>query len=227
MKILEVLADTDPKETEYTITQSFKDGVISDLIADESQKGDLVSAESVINNIRQQFPSLSHVSIIPSRSAERVRIYFVENGKGERIEVPLKLRKGLGEILVLHEIAHLLYTKDILTNKIIKHRAGPQAFTILRVLEDISIEKQLERDFPNAVEVFKSRAAHIIPIYKSHTPSKFAKSVDQMFLYLRGYSKQFDGDPYVLRYANQYLESTDAETKIDAVLNIIDRLGKM
>jgi hypothetical protein len=169
---------------------------------------------------------LKDVDIQVSPNASRVRIMFGKEGQGERIEVPPVLRRELGEVLVLHELAHMLYTKDILTDVIVQHQKAPQAFTILRVLEDISIEKRLEQEFPQAIEVFKKRAGHIIPAYKKHNPSAFSSAIDQLFLYLRGYSKSFSGDPYLLKYAQQYLDSDDKNTKVDAVLNIVDRATK-
>ena len=224
MLLHEIQSPIDPKEREDVIRGSFDDSVVSDLVAGEAHTGEVVDAREVIRNIQQKFPELKDVNLKINPDADRVRIYFSSDGRGGRIEVPPKLRTGLGEVLVLHEIAHLLYTKDILTNKIIKHRAGAQAFTILRVLEDVAIEKRLEEEYPNAVDIFKSRAQHIMPVYKESKPSKFASEIDQLFLYLRGYMKTYKGDPYVHRYAMQYLETDDAETKIDAVLNIVDRM---
>lgn len=224
MKLWEIASPIEPQEKEDVIRRSFDDTVVSDLLADVAQKEDLVDSKTVVESIRKKFPQLKDVELEISKDADRVRIYFSEDGKGEKIILPTQLKKGLGEVLVLHEIAHMLYTKDLLTNKILKHRAGPQAFTIMRVLEDIAIEKRLEAEYPEAVEVFKSRAQHIMPVYKQHTPTDFASDVDQLFLHLRGYSKAYKGDPYVLRYAQQYLENDDDETKIDAILNITSKL---
>lgn len=223
MKLFEIADQTD---REQVIRKSFDDRVVSDVLADVAQKGDIVDSNQVIANIRKQFPELKDVQLEVSKEADRVRIYFSPDGKGEKIILPPQLKDELGEILVLHEIAHMLYTKDILTDTIITHKAGPQAFTILRVLEDISIEKRLEKEYPQAVEVFKQRAKHIIPAYfkSDHVPSKFAKEVDDLFLYLRGYAGTYKGDPYLLRYAQQYLETDSKNVKIDAILNLVSRI---
>ena len=230
MKILQLLyendgrppkSDIDPNETESVIGNSFKDRVIPDLLADEGHTGDIVDSKLIIQKIRKDFPDLSHLRMDVVDSADRVRIYFGQDGDGERIELPPKLRTELGDSLVMHEIAHLLYTKDLLCNKIVKHKNAPQAFTILRVLEDIAIERRLERDFPKAVDVFKTRGKHIMPAYKKHIPSDFAKQVDGLFLYLRGYSGTFKGDPYAIKYANMYLNHDNPNTKIKAVLDLV------
>ena len=219
--LLKEIADSTEKEE--VVKRSFDDRVISDLLADDAKKGKQVPSKQVISQLRRKFPVLTSVEIKISKDADRVRIYFDEHGNGQKIIVPPTLKAGLGEVLVLHEIAHMLYTKDILTDKILKHRASAQAFTILRVLEDIAIEEKLEKEYPAAVEVFKSRVGHIIPLYKENTPSEFAHKVDQLFLKLRGYGKDHDVDPYVLRYAGEYLKSDDVQVKTNAIFHIVHR----
>lgn len=210
-------------DIEHTITTSFKDRVVSDLLADETHKGELVDANIIIDEIKSKFPNIAkQVEFIIDEKSERIRIYFNESGVGAHIKVPPKLKQGLGQVLVLHEISHMLYTKDLLCDAITKYRNGPQAFTVLRVLEDIAIEKKLEADHPDTVEVFKTRASHILPIYKQHTPTKFAKQVDELFLFLRGYGKQFNGSTTALSAAHTYLRSTDKKEKVNAVLKITD-----
>ena len=213
------------KEMEDVIQASFTDYVVSDLLVDIAQTGDIIDSRQVINNIQEKIPALIKVLFVITPTTDRVRIFFNSDGTGEKIEVPPMLRKGLGEVLVLHEVAHLFYTIDILNDKIVKHKFAPQAFTILRVLEDVAIEKKLEEEFSEAVDIFKTRSAHIMPAYKQHTRSKFAHEIDQLFLYLRGYtSQEYKGDKYILRHACEYIEKDDIDTKIDAVLNIVCRL---
>lgn len=224
--LAEVLKGVDPDEAERVIKTSFQDRVISDLLADETHRGDLVPAMEVLKELRQQFPHLAALQTVKIRpNVERVRIYFNEHGAASHIEIPSMLKKGLGGVLILHEIAHMLYTKDLLTNKIVQHRSAPQAFTLLRVLEDIAIERQLEKEHPDTVQVFQTRAQHIIPLYKTHTPSLFAKKVDDLFLFLRGYKKQYTGDPQALDLANKYLQSANPDEKIDAIVSLADLLS--
>ena len=222
--LVEIASNVDPRDAEKIITQSFKDNVVSDLLAANVKTGDTITGEEAIENVRKQFPQLKNVVLKVNPSADRIRIYFGKSGEGEHIDVPDVLKKGLGEVLILHEIAHMLYTKDLLSKEIVGHKYGAQAFTILRVLEDIAIEQALEEDHPAAVEVFKTRAQHIIPIYKKHVPSDFSKKIDEIFLHLRGYKKDFGGDPEALRLANVYLRGKEINTKINAVINLTNLL---
>ena len=213
----------DPAEKEDVIKRSFGNRIVPDLLADEAHKGELIPSAKVIEALRKKFPILRKMNIEISEDADRVRIYFDDEGNGKKVVVPPQMKQGLGEILVLHEIAHMLYTKDILTNKILKHRAAPEAFTILRVLEDIAIEEKLEKEHPESIEVFKKRGQHIMPIYKKHVPTEFANKVDQLFLKLRGYSSKEYDDPYALRYAREYLDTDDIEKKTNAIFHIVSR----
>lgn len=222
--ILEALPGVDPEKAETVIRQSFDDRVISDLLADETNRGDQ-NAQEIIDEITSKFPSIAKtVKFRVNPKANRVRIYFDSAGKGTHIDVPTKMKPGLGIVQVLHEIAHMLYTKDLLTNNIVQHGAAPQLFTVMRVLEDIAIEKRLEEEHPNAIDIFKGRAQHIIPLYKQNKPSPFAKQIDELFLHLRGYKKDFSGDPEILQLAQTYLNSDDLETKVDAVVSIGEKL---
>lgn len=225
MKLFEILNQIDPQETEDVIQQSFKDTVISDTLANKSLEGS-TKAEQIITRIKKQFPSIiKQARFIVNPSINRIRITFSSDGSGSDIQVPELLHPELGEILLLHELAHLLYTKDLLTNMILKYRDAPQAFTVLRVIEDVSIERKLEAEFPDAVEIFKKRAPHAISAYSSYTPSKFAGKMDQLFLFLRGYTnKRFSGSTTALSAAERYLSSNDPQEKIHSVLTITQEL---
>lgn len=227
MHLFEVLDGVNPQEMEDVIQRSFGDRVVSDLIADVSVNGD-VQSHQIIQQIKQQFPSITkNVVFDISQSHKRIRIEFDTDGRGCKISVPLILHQELGEILILHELAHMLYTKDLLTNKIIKFRNSSEAFTVLRVLEDVAIERKMERDFPHSIDIFKKRASHAINAITQHVPTAFASEVDQMFLTLRGYTnRKYKGSTEVLRYAEKYLSSNNDDDKIDAVLNITDILTK-
>lgn len=225
MKLFEIHNKLDPKETEDVIQNSFKDKVISDALANKSTQG-TTKASNVIKQIKQKFPEIvNQARFIVNPSIDRIRIIFSDNGKGTDIQVPELLHPELGEILILHELAHLLYTKDLLTNMIVKYRNAPQAFTILRVIEDVAIERKLEHNFPNSIEIFKKRAPHALSAYKEYTPSKFASRVDQLFLFLRGYtSKLYSGSTKALNAAEHYLSSDNPDDKIHAVLTITQEL---
>lgn len=225
MKLFEIFNQIDPQETEDVITKSFKDTVISDTLAKKSLEGS-TSATQIINKLKKQFPSIiKQAQFTVNPNIDRIRITFNKDGSGSNIQVPEVLHPELGEILLLHELAHLLYTKDLLTNMILKYRDAPQAFTVLRVIEDVSIERKLEANFPKSAAVFKKRAPHAISAYSSYTPSKFASKMDQLFLFLRGYTNRpYSGSTKALSAAERYLSSNDPQEKIHAVLTITQEL---
>ena len=225
MKLFEILSPPDPSDAEDVIRTSFQDNVVSDLVAKSSLEGD-ADAHQIIKDIKKQFPSIVNTArFTVSDTVDRIRIKFNQDGTGAEISVPSKLHPELGEILILHELAHLLYTKDLLCQKIVQYRNAPQAFTILRVLEDIAIERKLEAEFPKAVEIFKRRSPHARAAYDKNKPSKFSGALDQLFLFLRGYTtRPYLGGTAVLSAAETYLSSSDEDEKVDAVLTIAEQL---
>ena len=121
----------------------------------------------------------------------------------------------------------MLFTNDLLTSDILNHKYAAEAFTLMRTLEDVSIEQRLEAYYPKSKAIFEMRAQFILPIYKKHVPTKFANEVDQLFLFLRGYtSRPYTGSVYNILCANEYLYSKDKSEKIQAILMLTEHIMK-
>ena len=245
--IQEALQGVDPKKVQDIIGKSFKQTVVSDLLAKQSIKGkrtnlkwkdcptcpfgqvcsaatqgELVSTEKIIENLKQRVPALFKNNInLNVGPFKRVVITFDPEGGGSIINVPRYMNRYLGAIIILHEIAHKLYSIDILTNDILEHPNAVEIFTLARTIEDARIEKIMEQEYPETAQIFKERAQYIVPVYKSHTPTPFSKIVDDLFLYLRGYSKSFSGPPEFVTLAQQFIAAgNDRDKKVEAIIKL-------
>jgi len=154
-------------------------------------------------------------------------IKFTSRGEGGNIHIPAQLNKVLGPIIILHEIAHKLYSIDILTKEIVNNPLAAEIFTLARTIEDSRVEKLMEKEYPQTVNVFKERAKYIIPLYKSHSPTKFAKIVDDLFLTLRGYSNSFNHDKEYLKLGQQFINAgNNRDLKVETVIKLAELINK-
>ena len=153
--ILEALTGVEPEQEKDVIDRSFKQNVISDVLAgastqsssnfewgdcktcpfgnvcDKATKGDLIDTNIILNDLQKRIPSIDfkkYITVDPS--VNRVMIKFTSSGEGGDIHVPEKLNKILGPIIILHEIAHKLYSIDILTKEIVNHKLAAEIFTL-------------------------------------------------------------------------------------------------
>lgn len=244
---LEALAGVTPQQEQDVIERSFKQNVISDLLAsastkptnfewdncnscsfakicDKSTKGDVAPATQILKDLQHKVPEINFNKYIKPDDVDRVMISFDESGTGGIIRVPKMLNKILGPIIILHEIAHKLYSIDILTKQIVNHPLAAEIFTLARTIEDARVEKLMERDYPHTAAIYKQRAKYIVPLYKSHEPTKFSKIVDDLFLKLRGYQSSFDHDAALLSLGQQFV---DAGNDRDAKVKIVIALAEM
>ena len=251
--IQEALQGVDPKKVQDVIGKSFDQTVVSDLLAkqsikgkrvnlkwgdcptcpfgqvcDASTRGNLVDTNSIINDLKQKIPALFQNDIkLNVGPNKRVVITFDPAGGGSVINVPRFMNRNLGPVIILHEIAHKLYSIDILTNDILEHPYAVEIFTLARTIEDARIEKIMEQDYPEAAQVFKERAPFIVPIYKSHTPTPFSKIVDDLFLYLRGYAPSFSGPKEFVNLAQQFIAAgNDRDLKVKAIIALGEAIMK-
>ena len=247
---LEALPGVDPEQEKSVIGKSFERNVLSDLLAgasvkptnlkwsdcktcpfgnicDKATKGDLVDTETILNDLQKKIPSIDfkkYITVDPS--VNRVMIKFTEGGEGGNIHVPEELNKVLGPIIILHEIAHKLYSIDILTKEIVNHPLAVEIFTLARTIEDARVEALMEQEYPGTAQVFKERAQYIIPLYKSHTPSAFSKIVDDLFLNLRGYQKNFLHDKNYLQLGKQFIAAgNNRDAKVDIVVKLAELIN--
>jgi len=251
VNILEALAGVSPEQEKDVINKSFKQNVISDLLAgasvksssdfewgdcktcpfsnvcDKATKGDVIDSELILNDLQKQITSINFKKFITvDPSVNRVMIKFTEGGEGGNIHIPQKLNKVLGPIIILHEIAHKLYSIDILTPEIVNHPLAAEIFTLARTIEDARVEKLMEQEYPETAQIFKERASYIVPLYKSHTPSNFAKIVDDLFLYLRGYNKSFSHNKAFLSLGEQFIAAgNNREKKVQAVIKLAELIN--
>lgn len=251
--IQEALQGVDPKKVQDIIGKSFKQTVVSDLLAKQSVKGkrhklkwkdcptcpfgqvcaastegELVSTEKIIDNLKQRVPKLFENNInLNVGPFSRVVISFDPQGGGSTINVPRYMNRYLGAIIILHEIAHKLYSIDILTNDILEHPNAVEIFTLARTIEDARIEKIMEQEYPETAVIFKERAKYIIPVYKGHNPTPFSKIVDDLFLYLRGYSKSFSGPEESIDIAQQFIAAgNDRDKKVETIIKLGEVITK-
>ena len=239
----EALPGVDPEQEKKVITKSFQKEVLSDVLAkastqhldwddcdtcptktlcDKATQGDLVSSEKILEYLQKRIPQIKFNDyVVVDPEANRVVIKFNEQGEGSLIHIPEKLNKYLGPVIILHEIAHKLYTIDILTKELVDHPLASEIFTLARTIEDARIEKIMEQDYPETAHIFKERARFIIPLYKTHTPSKFAKIVDDLFLYLRGYNSNYKGNPEYLKLGEAFIRAgNDRDKKVIIIINL-------
>jgi hypothetical protein len=251
--IQEALAGVDPVKVQDIIGKSFSHTVVSDLLAKQSIKGKrsnfkwkecptcpskhvcdaaragvLEDTNKILEDLKQKVPTLFTTDIkINVGPFARVVITFDEQGGGSIINVPRFMNKELGAVIILHEIAHKLYSIDILTNDIIMHPYGVEIFTLARTIEDARVERLMEQEYPGTAQVFKSRAKYIVPIYKSHSPTPFAKVVDDLFLYLRGYVNAFSGPKELVALGQQFIEAgNDRDKKVSTVIALGEAIMK-
>jgi len=244
---LEALPGVSPEQEQDVIDRSFKKDVLSDVLArasmqsshklewgdcdtcpfsnvcDKATKGDVISSEIILKNLQKRVPDIpfmNYIKIDPKVS--RVVIKF-DHGIGSNIHIPPALNKLLGPIIILHEIAHKLYSIDILTKEIVDHPLASEIFTLARTIEDVRVENLMEEEFPETQKIFKERAQYIIPLYKSHTPGPFARIVDDLFLYLRGYAPSFSGNQEYVKIGQEFI---DAGNDRDQKVNTVIRLGE-
>lgn len=250
--VLEALPGVDPEQEKNIIGKSFERNVLSDLLAgasvrastnlewgdcktcpfknvcDKSTQGDLIDTNEILDLLSKRIPSIDfrdYITVDPS--VNRVMIKFTEGGEGGNIHVPEKLNKVLGPIIILHEIAHKLYTIDILTKEIVDHPLAVEIFTLARTIEDARVEKLMEQDYPGTAGVFKERAQYIVPLYKSHTPSDFARVVDDLFLNLRGYKNNFPHDKSYLSLGERYIAAgNNRDEKVNTVIALAELIDK-
>lgn len=238
--LLEALQGVDPQKVNNIITNSFKDVVVSDLLANASVKetpsemllgaateGSLVDSRRVLDDLKTYIPELfdTGVDFNIDSSFNRVALAFDEDGEPNTINVPEKINKDLGPVIILHELSHVLYSIDIITNEIANHPYSVQAFTLARTIEDVRTEQILENDYSATASVFKARSKFIIPLYKKHTPSKFSKIVDSLFLRLRGYSSKFDYPQEFLDIAQKFINiGNNREQKVKLILLLTDKI---
>jgi len=251
VKLVEALPGVEPEQERDVIDRSFKSNVISDLLAgasvapsqdlewgdcktcpfgnicDKATKGDLVDSKLILDMLQKRVPSINfknYITVDPT--VNRVMIKFTSSGEGGSIHIPSKLNKVLGPIIILHEIAHKLYSIDILTKEIVNHKLASEIFTLARTIEDARVEKLMEQEYPETAQIFKERASYIIPLYKSHTPSNFAKIVDDLFLYLRGYNKNFSHNKAFLSLGEQFIAAgNNREKKVQAVIKLAELIN--
>jgi len=220
----EAMVGVDPKSEQEVIRRSFEEKVIADLLADASVTGDVIPSEDILSDLQSQVPSIDferYININPS--ANRVVIHFNPEGQSAEIEVPSQLHRDLGPVIILHEIAHKLYSIDILTNEILNHPLAVNIFTLARTIEDVRIELEMEQRYPDTIDVFKNRAQYIMPIYKSHTPSEFGSIVDNLFLHLRGYMPSYKGDSDHARLAQQFIDAgNDRKAKVATIIKLAE-----
>lgn len=240
--ILEALQGVDSQQVDDIISNSFKDVVISDLLADASVKetpievisnasteSSLIDASIVLQHLNDLVPDLFNIGLnfdIDSKH-NRVALSFDEQGNPTVINVPSKINKILGPVIILHEISHVLYSIDILTSDFISSPYRVQAFTLARTIEDVRTEILLEKQYPETKQIFKARSSYIIPLYKKHTPSTFSKIVDSLFLCLRGYTSKFDYPQEFLDVARKFIDTgNDREEKVKLILLLTNKIIK-
>lgn len=252
---LEALPGVSPEQEQDVINKSFSQNVISDILAgaslknspkfewgdcdtcpfsnvcDKATKGDVISSEVILKNLQERVPDIpfmSYIKIDPKVS--RVVIKFDQGGLGivgSNIHIPPQLNKLLGPIIILHEIAHKLYSIDILTKEIVDHPLASEIFTLARTIEDVRVENLMEAEFPETQKIFKERAQYIVPLYKSHTPGPFAKIVDDLFLYLRGYAPSFSGDKKYVKMAEEFIAAgNDRDKKVSAIIKLGEAIAE-
>lgn len=245
---LEALAGVTPQQEQDVINRSFKQNVISDLLAsastkptnfdwdscdscsfakicDKSTKGDVVPATEILKDLQQQVPEINFKKYIAPDDVDRVMISFDESGIGGKIRVPRMLNKVLGPIIILHEIAHKLYSIDILTKEIVNHPLAAEIFTLARTIEDARVEKLMEQDYPHTAAIYKERAKYIVPLYKSHEPTAFSKIVDDLFLKLRGYQSSFNHDAKLLSLGQQFVDAgNDRDAKVKSIIALAEMI---
>lgn len=238
--ILEALQGVDPEKMSNVITTSFKDVVISDLLADASVKetpiemlanvstnGSLVDSQTVLDELYTYIPALftTGIEFDIDKKYDRVSLAFDEDGEPNIINVPLKINKVLGPVIILHELSHVMYSIDILTNDFINSQYSAQAFTLARTIEDVRTEKILEQEFPETKNIFKERSSYIVPLYKKHSPSKFSKIVDSLFLRLRGYSPRFDYPQEFIDIAQKFIDiGNKRDEKVKLILLLTNKI---
>lgn len=249
--VKEALAGVEPEQEKDVIDRSFKQNVLSDVLAgastqsstnfkwgdckdcpfgnvcDKATKGDLVDTNLILKDLQNRVPTIDfkkYITVDPK--VNRVMIKFTASGEGGNIHVPAKLNKVLGPIIILHEIAHKLYSIDILTKEIVNHKLAAEIFTLARTIEDARVEKLMEEQYPETANIFKERAQYIIPLYKSHTPSNFAKIVDDLFLFLRGYKNSFPHNKAFLNLGKQFIAAgNNREKKVKAVIKLAELIS--
>jgi hypothetical protein len=239
--ILEALQGVDPRRVDDLISNSFKDVVVSDLLAqasiqetpsdtidNQTSKGILIDSTVVVDHLKNNIPQLFedyNVTFDIDESYNRVALDFDELGAPTIIRMPTKVNKDLGPVIVLHELSHVMYSIDIITNDMLDHPHSAQAFTLARTLEDVRTEQLMEQEYPQTAAIFKSRAQYIVPLYKKHTPTSFSSIVDHLFLYLRGYSKTFKYDNSLLTLAQRFIDAGNSrKQKVDAILTLVDAI---
>ena len=250
--IIEALAGVDPEQEKDVIDRSFKRNVISDLLAgasvksssnlkwgdcktcpfgnvcDKATKGDLIDSNIILKHLQDRVSAINfkdYITVDPR--VNRVMIKFTSSGEGGNIHIPSKLNKVLGPIIILHEIAHKLYSIDILTQEIVSHKLADEIFTLARTIEDARVEKLMEEEYPETANIFKERAQFIIPLYKSHTPSNFAKIVDDLFLFLRGYKNSFPHNKAFLNLGQQFIAAgNNREKKVETVIKLAELINE-
>lgn len=250
-ELLEALAGVDPEQEQDVINKSFQRNVISDILAgastqpssnfkwgdckdcpfgnvcDKATQGDVIDSNIILKDLQNRVSSIDfkkYITVDPR--VNRVMIKFTASGEGGSIHIPEKLNKVLGPIIILHEIAHKLYSIDILTKEIVSHKLAAEIFTLARTIEDARVEKLMEEQYPETVNIFKERAQYIIPLYKSHTPSNFAKIVDDLFLFLRGYKNNFPHNKAFLNLSQQFIAAgNNREKKVEAVIKLAELIN--
>lgn len=244
--VLEALKDTDPDQVQKVISKSFDDMVLSDLLAKASVRpelkwgdckscsftkvcnaateGNLIPTQTILDNLKTNIPKLFEENDIQfniNSSNQRVSITFNSDGGGDVINLPDMVNKEIGPIVILHEIAHKLYSIDILTSDILNHPQASNIFTLTRTMEDARVEKLIEQQYPESKQVFQARAKYIVPLYKQHTPSSFAKIVDDLFLNLRGYSTTFPHSKEYLKLGEQFIShGNNRQSKVNTVIEL-------
>lgn len=217
----------DPESEQEVIRRSFEEKVISDLLADASITGDVIPSEDILADLQSQVPSIDferYVNIVPG--ADRVVIHFNPEGQSADIEIPEQLHRDLGPVIILHEIAHKLYSIDILTSEILNHPLAVNIFTLARTIEDVRIEQEMERQYPETVSVFKNRSQHIMPIYSKHSPTEFGSVVDGLFLHLRGYMPSYRGNPDHAALAQQFIDAgNNREDKVRTIIQLAELIS--
>jgi hypothetical protein len=240
--MLEALTGVTPEQEQDVIGRSFKQNVISDLLAgastrptnlewgdcdtcpfakicDKSTQGDVIPTQDILNDLQRRVPEIDFSKYIKVADVGRVMIGFDESGQAGMIQVPNELNKILGPIIILHEIAHKLYSIDILTSEIVNHPMAAEIFTLARTIEDARVERLMEQDYPHTAGIYKERAKYIIPLYKSHSPTPFSKIVDDIFLNLRGYQQSFPHDKAYLQLGQQFIDAgNDRDAKVKTVI---------
>ena len=238
--VLEALQGVDAEKVNNIINTSFKDVVISDLLADASVKetpiemlanasteGTLVDSRLVLDDLHRYIPALFHtgVDFNIDKKFNRVALSFDEDGEPNTINIPVKINKVLGPVIILHELSHVLYSIDIRTNEVVNSPYSAQAFTLARTIEDVRTEKILEQEYPETKNVFKERSSYIVPLYKKHSPSKFSKIVDSLFLRLRGYSPRFEYPQEFIDIAQKFIDvGNKRDEKVKLILLLTNKI---